>query len=534
MHDDLEEVPSRSLEEYWGIARRRRWWILLPMFVCWALVWAVGWLLPTTYTSEAEVLIQQQQVSQQYVAPNVTVSLQDRLQSMTQQILSRTRLQATIDHYGLYAKSHSPMALLDSGDPVEQMRKDINIELVASPDHPDELTSFKIDYTARSRELAQQVNNDLTSMFINVNLESQQQESENTTSFFASQLASARSQLEDQEAKVRAFKAQHLGDLPDQLQTNVQVLTGLQAQLDTDQRTLDSAKQQKLYLESQLQQYQAAQGDGGNGSGDASATTPDALAKELQDLRTQLADARTRYTEDFPDVVALKQKIKEVQDDIAAAQKAAKAASPTDTASADDATYASSPQVIQLRSQLKSIEFEIQNDQHHLSAIQSQIGSYRARLNMSPETEQGLADVSRGYDEAKANYDSLLQKQNQSQLATNLEQGQQGEQFRIIDPPSLPDKPASPNHLQISLIGVAMGIGIGLGLAAVLELTNARVWREKDLEGLVPGMVLVGIPHLGTQGEEHHRAAFPWLELGAAVGMIILIMAGNLYAFYKG
>jgi polysaccharide biosynthesis transport protein len=539
MHDDLEEVPSRSLEEYWAIVRRRRWWIFLPLFICWALVAAVSWFLPTTYRSEALILVEQQNVPEQYVVPNVTVSLQDRLQSMTQQILSRTRLQATIDHFGLYSKRRTPSALLDSGDAVEQMRKDIKIELVESPGHPGVLTSFKIDYSARSRELAQQVNSELTSLFIDENLKSQQQRSENTTAFLETQLASARSQLEEQEAKVRAFKARHLGDLPSQLESNVQILTGLQTQLDNNQRVLDGAKQQKLYLESLLQQYQAVHGS--LGGGDTAATSPEVLDKELLDLRTRLADARSRYTEDFPDVVSLKHKIdetvklkKKIEDDITANQNAFKAASATGTVSTDEGRYDASSPMMQLRSQLKANELEIKNYQRHAGVIESQIAIYRSRLNMTPETEQELADISRGYEEAKANYNSLLQKQNQSQLATSLERRQQGEQFRIIDPPSLPDKPSSPNHLLVSLVGLALGVGIGLGLATLLELTNVRVWHEKDLEGLVPGRVLVGIPHLCTPGEDRRRAVFRWLELGAAVGMIIAIMAGNLYAFYKG
>ncbi len=162
MHDDLEEVPSRSLEEYWDIVRRRRWWIFLPLFICWALVWAVSWLLPATYRSEALILVEQQMLPEHYVLLNVTVNPQDRLQSMTQQILSRTRPQATIDHFEVYSKRRTASALLDSGDAVEQMRKDIKIELVESPGHPGVLTSFKIDYSAQSRELAQQVNSELT------------------------------------------------------------------------------------------------------------------------------------------------------------------------------------------------------------------------------------------------------------------------------------------------------------------------------------------------------------------------------------
>jgi polysaccharide chain length determinant protein (PEP-CTERM system associated) len=538
MHNDQKPAPPRSLEEYWAILRRRRWWIFLPLFLCWALVWAASWLLPTTYRSEALILVEQQKVPELYVVPNVTISLQDRLQSMTQQILSRTRLQATINRFGLYPKRRTPRALLDSDDAVEQMRKNIKIGLVESPGHRGELTAFKIDYSAPSPDLAQRVNSELTSLFIDENLKSQQQESENTTAFLESQLANARSQLEEQEAKVRAFKAKHFGDLPSQLETNVQILTGLQTQLDHNQRALDGAKQQRMYFEFLLQQHQSVHD--GLGSGDASATSPEVLDKELLDLRTRLAAARSRYTEDFPDVVSLKQKIaetvklkKEIEDNIGANQKAVKA-SASGTTSADAVRYDSSAPMMQIRSQLKANELEIKDYQRHAGEIESQIATYRARLNITPQTEQELADISRGYEEAKANYNSLLHKQSQSQLATSLEQRQQGEQFRVIDPPSLPDKPSSPNHIHVSLIGLALGLGIGLGLAALLELMNVRVWHEKDLAGLVPGRVLVGIPHLSTNREDRFQRFFRCLEIAAALGMTIVIVAGNLYAFYKG
>jgi len=306
-----------------------------------------------------------------------------------------------------------------------------------------------------------------------------------------------------------------------------------------DQHDLDAAKQQKLYLDSLLQQYQTIQV--GLGSGDASATSPEVLDKELLDLRTRLAEARSRYREDFPDVISLKRKIsetqklkKEMEDEIAVNQKAVKTTSAADTAPTDGVQYESSAPMMQIRSQLKANELEIKNYQRHAGDIESQIATYRVRLNMTPQTEQELADISRGYEEAKANFNSLLQKQNQSQLATSLEERQQGEQFRIIDPPNLPDKPSSPNHFEVSLLGLALGIGIGLGLAALLELTNVRVWREKDIEGLVPGRVLVGIPHLSTKGEDRFRFLLHWLEFGAALGITAAIVAGNLYAFYKG
>ena len=246
-----------DLMDYWAIARRRFWWISITLFVCWAAVWGLSWLLPATYQSEALILVEQQKVPENYVASNVTVDLQDRLQSMTQQILSRTRLQTTIDRFHLYSSRPAIVRFTEAKDPIDQMRSDIKIDLVRASDHPGELTAFKIQFSASSPELAQQVNNELTSLFIDENLKDQQQQSESTTTFLDSQLADARAQLEEQEAKVRAFKSAHFGDLPGQMQTNIQILSGLQAQLQTTQRDLDGAQQQKLYLDSLLQQYES-------------------------------------------------------------------------------------------------------------------------------------------------------------------------------------------------------------------------------------------------------------------------------------
>lgn len=533
MPASAQEAPG--LEDYWNIARRRFWWIAITLFVCWAAVWGVSWLLPATYQSEALILVERQKVPENYVASNVTVDLQDRLQSMTQQILSRTRLQTTIDRFHLYSSRPGVVALARSEDPIDQMRKDIKIDLVRSSDHPGELTAFKIQYSASSPALAQQVNNELTSLFIDENLKDQQQQSESTTTFLDSQLAEARASLEQQEAKVRAFKSAHFGDLPGQMQSNLQILSGLQAQLETTQHDLDAAQQQKLYLQSLLQQYdaQSASLDGTN----SAVASPDALDKELTELRMELADARAKYTEDYPDVVVLKDKIakaerlreqtKEKIDANAAASQDSNDASARTQADANPAT-------MQVQSQLKANQLEIANYQKQVKDINAKILEYQARLNLTPQVEQRLADVSRGYEETMANYNSLLQKQMQSQLATSLEQRQQGEQFRVLDPPSLPLRPSSPRHLVWSLGGLAFGLALGIGLTALLELTQARVWQASDLQGLVPVRVLVTLPHIKTPAEGRFHWVGRAAKIGAMAAMALLIVAGNLYALYKG
>lgn len=540
MVDELQQdEKTRGIEEYWSVVRRHRWLILLSIFVCWGLVWGIGWLLPATYQSDALILVDQQKVTSDLVPPNVTVGLQDRLESMTQRILSRTQLQVIIDRYHLYPKHNSLLAMFGPTDPVDQMRKDIKIEPVQVPGHNEQLTAFKIYYTGPSPELAQQVNSELTSAFINENMTSQQQLSQATTSFLASELSDARAKLEEQEAKVRAFKAEHMGDLPDQLQSNVQILSGIQNQLQGTQQALDRAQQQRLYLQSIIQQYQSVQTDLGNGD---SAETPPALDKELQDLRRQLAAERAQYTDNYPDVVALKDQIakteklkKQIEGEIATNQKSGKGSNnaATDMAGADFQNGAPTP-MMQIQSQLKANQLEIQGYQKLERQLQGRVAEYQARLNMTPVTEQALADVSRGYQESQKNYDSLLAKQAQSQLATNLEQRSQGEQFRLLDPARLPDKPASPNHILLSLGGLILGIAVGAGLTTLFEVTDARVRNEEDLEGLVAARVLVGIPRISTPKEDLDRIRMRWMGRAAAVAVVLLILAGNIYAFYKG
>ena len=528
MAEELNEPVFLGWEEYWAIVVRRRWWILLPLFLVWAAVWGASWFLPVSYTSESLILVEQQKVPDQYVVPNVTGNLQYRLQSLTEQILSKTRLQSMIDRLRLYPH---PSSTLNSPDAVDRMRSDIKFDLVSTPDRPGDYTAFKLRYSAASPELAQRVNAELASLFIAENDKTQRQLSENTTSFLEAQLADARANMAEQEARVAAFKQKHLGDLPSQLESNMQILAGLQSQLQNAQQTMDAARQQKLYLESLVQQYQSTQT--GFGTGESGTASPQTLESELLEMHLKLQDLQSRYTDGHPDVVALKEKILQVER--LKKQRETELASKMNDGKATDAVDPSaSTAIMQVQSQLKANQLEISNIQQHERNLESQITAYQGRLNLTPETEQELTAISRGYEESKSNYDSLQQKQMQSQLATSLEEQQQGERFRIIDPPSLPRKPSTPNYLWFSFAGLLAGLSVGLGLTILLEITNVRVRQEKDLLGIVPAGILVGIPHLSTPDEARSRARQWRMELGAATAVLVLIVLGNFYAFLKG
>jgi len=535
-----ETFEDPSLEQtdwkkYWQILCRRRWALALPAFTIWAIVWAVAWFLPATYRSETVILVEQQRVPEQYVVSNVAADLQERLQSMTQQILSRTRLLAIINEYQLYpgmSERRTP------DDLVERMRKDIQIELVQSPNQRGELTAFKIAYLSGNPALAQRVTSQLTSLFINENLKARQEQSEQTTKFLESQLEEARQSLADQESKVKEFKSEYLGQLPEQVQSNVQILSGLQAQLQQETDALGRAKQQGVYLESLLNQWRTLESDlqAGRATG---AVAPPALDQELQRLRAQLADLSSHYTDRHPDVRKLKEQIakaermkEQMQAQVAAAgQNSASDATPRPSSYAD--LQAMSPR-LEVESQLKSNRIEIENRQRSVRDLQGRIEQYQARLNMTPVREQQLAGLTRDYEQSRKNYEQLLAKRDQSEMATNLEKRQEGEQFRVLDAPNLPQKPYSPNRLKLDLIGLVAGLAIGMASLAGSEMLDDRIYSKDELEKVVSAPVLTEIPPLQTTAEKRHQGRWHWVQLTGLSAMVICTMAGLAATFLFG
>lgn len=537
MIEEVQGPSSGNIEQYLDMLRRRRWWILLPAFLCWLVVWGISWVLPATYESHATILVVQPNVPEQYVMPNVTISLQDQLASMEQQIISRPRLQSIINRYHLYQNSSSWFGPID---PVDRMRKDMEVDPLMTPTQkggrPGDLTAFQIIYKAPTANLAQVVTSDLASLFIDENLRTQRQLSQSTTDFLGTQLADARKKLQEQEQKVSAFKEKYLGQLPSQMQSNVQILTGMEGQLQSLEQALDRAQQQKLYLQSLLEQYRSTETSSDSGS---PATTPAVLNTQIKNLELQLADARSHYTDNYPDVIALKEQIektKKLRDQMVADDKTAQ--TPTTNKEAASTIDSTDPKLagtmMQMQSQLRSNQLQIQDYQKQIDVLQVRIKDYESRLNLTPVREQEYQEISRGYDESEANYAALLKRMNESQLATDLQTDQKGQHFELIDPADAPPQPFSPNHILISLGGLAGGIFLGVGVTLLKELTDVRVRQEKDLEDVVSARVLVGIPHLWTQKEVRRQK---WMRLAESAGMVLMtlgIVAGNVISFIRG
>ncbi len=524
MQEITEEIGSEQPDfaRYADVARRRLPYFLIPFFFGWLIVWGASWLIHPKYKSSVLILVEQPTMPKDYVAPNVSTDLQDKMQSMTKQIMSRTRLLVIIQKLHLYEK---PGKVVADDDKVDRMRKDIDIELVRDARN-QEITAFRILYSAPNPQLAQAVTSELKDLFINETLRVRQQESEGTTKFIQAQLDAASEELRQQEAKVEAYKATHEGALPQQEASNLQILSGLQAQMQNQQDSLNAARQQRTLLESQIQQYRTARAS--SKPVDGVPTGVSALDAQLSTLRAQLVDLSARYTDSYPDVKKLKQQIAETQ-----RQRDQLMASTRGSGGDAEGAAPGSPQAM-LESQLQANKLEISNRESAINGLQLRINQYEARLNETPATDSQLAELNRGYDQSKANYADLLKKKNESEMATSMEQMQQGERFTMLDPPSLPIKPDFPNHLKFCGMGLGVGFALGVLIAGILEFLDDRLYSERQIKDLLPVSVIAEIPEVVNVYDEEQARRKLILNWAMAAVVVLSVVAGAAFSYLRG
>ena len=264
-----------------------------------------------------------------------------------------------------------------------------------------------------------------------------------------------------------------------------------------------------------------------------------AVEKELETLRSELADLSAKYTDRYPDVGKLKAQIAKTEktraDLIADLKLHANDVRDPDSVSAarDIGDPSQNSPLMQLQGQLQSNRLEIENREHAIAALNAKVSEYQSRLNDEPVREQQLADLTRGYDQSKANYDELLKKENESRMATSMERLQKGERFRMIDPPSLPLKPDFPNRLKFCAMGLGLGLALGVLVAGGLEFIDDRLHSEKAIKALLPMKVISEIPDILTPSDERRSKRATWLEWTASVLVFGIILAGSAYSYLK-
>ncbi|MGA8528789.1 MAG: hypothetical protein WB622_03685, partial [Acidobacteriaceae bacterium] len=333
--------------------------------------------------------------------------------------------------------------------------------------------------------------------------------------------------LAEQEAKVRGFETMHQGELPDQEATNLNILNGLQSQLQGEEDSLRAATQQRSYFQSLVEQYRAA---APVRTADGAPTGLATMDMQLQTLRTQLADLSTRYTDEYPDVQNLKGQIAKMEKARAALVAQMKKGSADDTGGA--AAMENAP-LLQAQSQLHATDTEIASRQQAISQLKANIAAYQGRLNAAPGVQEQLADLNRGYTQSQTDYNDLLKKESESQMATSMEQMQQGERFTMQDPPNYPLKPDFPNHLKFCGIGVAAGLLLGIALVGVLEYVDDRMHLGEEIKEMMPVAVISEVPEIVTPADvraSRRRVALGW---ATAAVVLITILAGTALSFLR-
>ncbi len=502
-------MTQRELTPADYLAMLRRRWLIVAVFavIGGPLAYGVSLLLPSQYKSQTLVLVQPQTVPEEIVKSFDTTGINERLASMQQQILSRSRLEPIIRQFGLYPKDINRVSI---DELVGRLQKSIEVTPVApmAETRSANLPGFFVNVTLDSPRSAQQVCTAITSMFIEQSISAGATHAEDTTQFLAQQMEDARTLLNQKDAALAAFEVRYSGSLPSDEQTNLNMLTNLTSQLDAATQALARAQQDKGFSESQLTQQIAAW------QATQSGRNPDTLEQQLAVLQTELASLEARYTEDYPDVIktkndiaVLKQKITENSDSKSA------------TGDKPQRTLAEPAPVTQLRAQVHSAELVIAEKTKEQEQIKQQIKLYQGRVQSSPVVEQQYKELTRGYQTALDSFNDLQKKQQQSQMASDLAHQQQGEQFHVLDPANLPDKPAFPKRSEFALGGLAGGLGLGLGLAFLLEMRDTSMRTERDVEFVLRLPVLAMVPEIAPMTAKASKQVAVTLNAKSGLGM---------------
>ena len=491
-----------TMDDYLAMLRRRLWVILLPTVLAPAVGFAVSYAFTPKYTSTSLVLIEEQKVPEGYVKPVVSEDLIQRITRLKQRALSAEELRPLVEK--LKADEGSGFSTS-----MDEIRNNVNIQIVqtvvpgGSGRDKGDVPGFNISFSGNSPRQAQRVCGDVTGIIIRENFADREEIARETTEFLGRQVEDSKRKLDDLDSKLALFKGRFMGQLPEDSEKNLQLLMGMNQQLEANTQALNRAQQDKAYAESLLSQQLSVWKSTSSDSAD-----PKILQKQMADLQSQLLQLKARYTDDYPEVIKAKNDIKALQKKIDEVNAAASASTP-DTGSDTKANLSEPPEIQQLRLQVHQQQATIAQATRNQQKLEDQIKIYQSRVALSPAVDQQYKELTRDYESAQKTYSELLTKKAQAEIQTAMEREQQGEQMHVQEPANLPSKPSFPNRLIFAGGGLGAGFIIGLVLATWLEFSDRSVRTEADVVALLNLPVLTQVPWVGaeasTNGNNSHK-----------------------------
>lgn len=475
------------------IALRRRWILLIPLSLALMVGIYLSLTLPRTYEARTLILIEPQRVPENYVRNIVNTNPSDRINSISQLIMSRTSLEQIIKKYDLFTKPEQQRMYLE--DKIESLRKRIKVDITRAARSGAD--AFSISFQGPEPEKVMRIANQLATYFIDENLKVRESQALGTSRFIEAELQTKKADLAKIEETLTQYKTVYMGGLPEQLNTNLSVLKNLRDELIEKEKTIREIRNSLATLQQQQammqQQMSASSMDlfGGDDLGDDS-------SMEIDQLKAKVEELKIKYRDKHPDIQALLEQIARLEE-----KRAAEEPKNEENAGKQDflgmgmgGDQLFSMQTRELRNELVQKELEIKT-------LQAKGEYYQKLIDDTPKREQELLTLNRDYANIKSSYESLLSRKIEADIAVNMERQQKGEQFRIIDPAVMPEKPISPNMKILSLMMVAMGLGIGGGIAVLLELLNTTYQAPEEVESSLGLRVLTTIPEIKTAQKIH-------------------------------
>jgi polysaccharide chain length determinant protein (PEP-CTERM system associated) len=476
-------MESFDLTKYWDMAVRRIWWITIPFLLI--VLAGLAYLLaaPRIYEAKTLILVQPQRVPEDFVRTIVSTTVEERLQTITQQVTSRTNLEGIIKEHDLFGFSEKGL-LRD--EMVAELRERIHVEVSHRGRRGgDETSAFTISFRDREPRKAMEITNALASNFIAENLRLRESQAIGTAAFLFDELASIEKRLSEKEEELKGYRERYMGGLPEQLETNLNIIERLQGQLDRLHSNLRDAENRKIFIQTQIADQKRA---------GAEITLPSSSgelgSRDIASLRSELASLESRYTQNHPDVIRLKGMISGLEAEVS--DKSNGLSEEQSSMSTVD------PSLVR---QLRDIGLEIENLKAGITKTQTQIEWYQARVAETPKREQELLALNRDYENLKDLYNSLLNRKLEAEIAVSMERKQKGEQFRVIDPAKMPDRPAEPDMRKIFFLTLVLGMGVGCGLAYLAEVMDTSYKAPEEVEEGLQLPVLVSLPIRYTENE---------------------------------
>lgn len=488
-------------QAYGRLVLAHKWHILVGTFALTLAFTIIIAKLPSTYEATTTILVDPQQIPEKYVSPAVSNDPYSQLNTITQQVLSRTRLQEIVDKFDLYPELRNSRTLEEI---IEKMRDDITIQVKQGSGL--ELSTFTISYQARQPLVVARVANELAASFIQWNVNSREEQVTGTKEFLASELSAAKRSLEQQEDQLRKFKMGHLGETPDQAASNLQVLAGLRAALEANSDSMNRLDEEKALLTSLPESSTT------NAGTTVILSERGRLDLQKRQLEANLQQLRQRYADSYPDVVRASSELKAITAQLKSL--------PSETIDSPKASDEPSPAAVRVQ----VIDREMKKFKSEQDRLESEIAGYQSKLDDTPLREEQLVELTRNYDISKQNYQDLLDKSFSIDMAADLEQKQKGERFTVLDPAQVPQKPLKPpRKILIPVAGFA-AFALSVFCVFVGEALSPAIKTESELQTLLPkGAKVMGlIPHIPIAADARRNRT---IAISASLISILLCLA---------